>query len=354
MDRSSSRRSPGGGRPSNGRSSSRGRPATGGRSSDGRSGRPPRRSSGDDRPRRSSGDDRPRRSSGGGRVAPRRYEAEEREPRNEAERRRRAVRARGAGSARKDKEPTRVEREPDHWIDEGPIPGIRDAARDAADRGASVVRRRRDDRTELAPDVKARVEETVEPRRAVRLTDRLLQSQVALEAERFDDARRIARSLVKELGHVAAVHEVIGLASYRLGKWREAAAALEMARTLRERVEDLPVLADCYRALRRWTDVDEIWREIREISPSHDVMAEGRIVAAGSLAERGDLRGAIDLMQKAATIPRRVRPFHLKQWYVLADLYDRAGNLPKAREMFRRVALHDPDFSDVSVRLASL
>jgi tetratricopeptide (TPR) repeat protein len=144
------------------------------------------------------------------------------------------------------------------------------------------------------------------------------------------------------------------LSSYRLGKWREAAAALEIARSLRGRVEDLPVLADCYRALRRWAKVDEIWQEIREVSPAHDIMAEGRIVAAGSLAERGDLRGAISMMEKTAAIPRRVRPFHLKQWYVLADLYDRAGNVPKAREMFRRVAVHDRDYADVADRLASL
>jgi hypothetical protein len=39
---------------------------------------------------------------------------------------------------------------------------------------------------------------------------------------------------------------------------------------------------------------------------------------------------------------------------VLADLYDRAGNVPKAREMFRRVAVHDRDYADVADRLASL
>ncbi|MFZ9398387.1 MAG: tetratricopeptide repeat protein [Ilumatobacteraceae bacterium] len=284
-------------------------------------------------------------------MAPRRFEAEEREPRNEAERRRRAVRARGAGTARKDLEPTRVEREPEQWIDEGPT--VREAAVEATER-ATRAKTRREPTGELDPTVKATVEETLEPRRAARLSERLLQAQVALEADRFTDARRIARSLMKEMGHVAAVHEVLGLSSYRLGKWREAAAALEIARSLRGRVEDLPVLADCYRALRRWAKVDEIWQEIREVSPAHDIMAEGRIVAAGSLAERGDLRGAIAMMEKTAAIPRRVRPFHLKQWYVLADLYDRAGNVPKAREMFRRVAVHDRDYADVADRLASL
>ena len=164
----------------------------------------------------------------------------------------------------------------------------------------------------------------------------------------------MANSLLKEMSHVSAVHEVIGLSNYRLGRWREAAAALEIARSQRGRIEDLPVLADCYRALKRWTAVDEIWEEIKGISPAHDVMAEARMVVAGSLADRGDLKAAIDLMARTGTIPKKVREYHLRQWYVLGDLYDRAGDLRRAREMFGRVALHDAEFADVAERIASL
>jgi len=35
-------------------------------------------------------------------------------------------------------------------------------------------------------------------------------------------------------------------------------------------------------------------------------------------------------------------------------LYDRAGNVQKAREFFQRVALHDTEFADVSERLKGL
>jgi Tfp pilus assembly protein PilF len=100
--------------------------------------------------------------------------------------------------------------------------------------------------------------------------------------------------------------------------------------------------------------VDEIWAILKEASPAHDVMAEGRMVVAGSLADRGDLKGALQLMAKATEIPRRVREHHLSQWYVIADLYDKAGNVQKAREFFKRVALHDPDFADVTDRIKSL
>ena len=282
--------------------------------------------------------------------------AEEREPKNEAERRRAAVRARGGGQARKDVEQTRVEREPEIWIDEGPIRAAAESATERAGRPGPATKRVTTPRRpgELAPEVASKVEEVLEPRRAARLKERLLQAQVALEGERFTDSLRMARSLVKEMPQVAAVHEVIGLSSYRLGKWRDAIASLEIARTLRPRVEDLPVLADCYRALRRWTELDQVWAEIKESSPSHEVMAEGRIVYAGSLAERGDLRGAISVMTKVAAVPRRIHPHHMRQWYVLADLYDRAGDVQRAREMFRRIATIDPRFADVKARLASL
>jgi Flp pilus assembly protein TadD len=77
-------------------------------------------------------------------------------------------------------------------------------------------------------------------------------------------------------------------------------------------------------------------------------------VAACSLADRGDLAGAIRLMGRAADTPRRVRDHHLKQWYVLADLYDRSGDIVKARQLFGRVRALVPDYVDVDDRLRSL
>jgi hypothetical protein len=45
---------------------------------------------------------------------------------------------------------------------------------------------------------------------------------------------------------------------------------------------------------------------------------------------------------------------HLRMAYALADLYERAGDLPKARELFGRVAASDEDFVDVQARLRAL
>ncbi len=295
---------------------------------------------------------------GGRRSGPRREDFAPRGPKNEAERRREAVRSRGGGEVRKDREQTPVSREAETWVDEGRIEDdVRDAAEGAVRRGLAprrTVSARPKDEDELDPQTKADVAKVLEPVRANRLSGRLKAAQIALERERYSEAKRIAKSLTKELSGVAAVHEVIGLASYRMGQWRDATAALELARSIRLHIEDLPVLADCYRAQRRWNDVDAVWAELKELSPSPEVMAEGRMVAAGSLSDRGELKDAIELMLKVAAIPRRVHEYHLKQWYVLGDLYDKAGNVQKAREFFQRVALHDKEFADVSERLASL
>jgi tetratricopeptide (TPR) repeat protein len=141
-----------------------------------------------------------------------------------------------------------------------------------------------------------------------------------------------------------------------MGEWRKAVTELERARDLDGSLDHHPVLADSYRALRRYDKVEELWGELKEASPAPALMAEGRIVAAGALADQGDLRGALAIMAKGADTPRngKIRDHHLRQWYVLGDLHDRAGDVIDARRFFGRVAQTDPDFADVRQRLAAL
>jgi len=84
------------------------------------------------------------------------------------------------------------------------------------------------------------------------------------------------------------------------------------------------------------------------------VMAEGRMVAAGALADQDDLCGALALMEPATKRPKAVRDFHLRQWYVLADLYDRMGDPISARRWFSAITEFDDEFADVRDRLRSL
>jgi tetratricopeptide (TPR) repeat protein len=190
--------------------------------------------------------------------------------------------------------------------------------------------------------------------RLPRIENRVRDARAAFESERYRDAASILTRLASELPDAASVRELLGLTYYRMGQWKKAALELEAYRHLTGAVDEHPVLADCYRALRRWKAVDELWAELRTASPSAELVMEGRIVAAGALADRGRLDEAIATMRPAAREPRRVRDHDLRAWYVLGDLHDRAGDATKAAAYFRRILQRDATFADVPERLAAL
>jgi hypothetical protein len=190
--------------------------------------------------------------------------------------------------------------------------------------------------------------------RGAKLANRIADATYAYEKERYQEARRVLRTLAEEVPESAAVRELYGLVLYRTGQWSAAAKQLEAFREMSGSYDQHPVLADCYRALRRYDEADEVWNDLREASPSGDLVAEGRIVAAGCKADRGDLAGAITMLEKASRKVAKPQERHLRQWYALADLYERAGDVPRARDLFNRVASIDPDAFDVRGRLRAL
>ncbi len=190
--------------------------------------------------------------------------------------------------------------------------------------------------------------------RGAKLAHRMADATYAYEKERYQDARRILKSLADEVPGSAAVRELYGLVLYRIGQWAPAAKQLGAFRQISGSFDQHPVLADCYRALRRYDDAQEVWEELRAASPGADLVAEGRIVAAGCRADQGDLRGAIALLEKTARPMRRPQERQLRQWYALADLYERAGDMPRARDLFSRISAADPDAFDVRSRLRAL
>ena len=242
------------------------------------------------------------------------------------------------------------ERVTEQWIDEG---SVRDVASAAAARAGSVERPRREPRP-LDPDIGAELVDALGNQRGTRLSERLAQASEALDRERFDEARRISASIAKEAPTVAAVQEVLGLASYRLGRYKPAVAALQQAQELHENPALLPVIADAYRGLRRWAAVERVWNQIKAASPPQEIMSEGRIVMASARADQGDIAGAIAVMEDGRKPPKRVREHHLREWYVLGDLYDRLGETITARRWFGAVAQEAPEFVDVQERLRGL
>ncbi len=190
---------------------------------------------------------------------------------------------------------------------------------------------------------------------ADRAIERLARALHAFEAHRYSEARKLIMPLLSQVVSLAIVHEVAGLSMYRLGRWQDAADQLEIARGLKPgEVVNHPVLADCYRALRRYEKVTELWESMKLLSPPAALLAEGRIVAAGALADQGELQSAVRMMTHGTSDPHKVQEHHLREWYVLADLYDRAGDVASARRLFLKIQNSDAKFADVADRLNTL
>ena len=165
---------------------------------------------------------------------------------------------------------------------------------------------------------------------------------------------RIVRPLRESYPDVAAIRELLGLCHYRLGQFPAAAKELGHFADLTGSVDQHPVLMDCARSQKKYSRVESLWDELSVASPSAALVTEGRIVLAGSLSDRGRLRDAIALLERRGNGVQRPADHHLRLWYTLADLCERSGDLPRARELFDRVRKRDASFADVAERLVAL
>ena len=209
----------------------------------------------------------------------------------------------------------------------------------------------------LPPGIVDEISAAVGRARATRISERLAAAAEAYARDRYTEAARITRPLAQEVPESPATRELHGLVCYRLGRWREAITHLEAARALTGGDPDqVPVLMDCHRALRHHRRVEELWEELRIASPPSEVLVEGRLVRAETMADSGDVQGAIALLVAAGAARNLRSPAerHVRQWFVLADLSERAGDIPMARTLFARVLAADPELGDAGDRLRAL
>jgi tetratricopeptide (TPR) repeat protein len=191
-------------------------------------------------------------------------------------------------------------------------------------------------------------------RNANRALGTLMAAADAFANDREREALRILRPLREQLPDSPSVRELAGLCQYRIGNYAAAAKELEAYADLSDSVDQHPVLMDCYRAQRRWRKVDDLWEELAAVSPSAELVTEGRIVYAGALADQGRLPEALSVLRKRAERIKKPSDHQLRLLYALADLEERAGNLARARELFHQVRRSDAAFADVAERLAAL
>ncbi len=247
--------------------------------------------------------------------------------------------------------------EPDEWVLEAaPLRAQAGRAVARAAPGASA-KPRQGSRRRTPAAVSGELAKGFTERRLAKVEQQVAEAARAFERGRAQDAYRMLRPLAEEAPAVAAIRALTGLALYHLGRWKLAVGHLEAFAQLTGSLEQHPVLADAYRALGRHGKVESLWDELRQASPGAELVTEGRIVMAGSLADRGELAHAIALLERGpvAATPRRAPRLHqLRLWYALADLAERAGDTPKARDLFGRVAAVDPELADTAARLQAL
>ena len=194
----------------------------------------------------------------------------------------------------------------------------------------------------------------VDGQRGSRLERELAEAAEAYDGERFEQARKLLAPMAKDVPDAAAVRELLGLTLYRLERFDAAIEELEAFGRLTGAVEQLPVLADCYRAGQNWDAVEALSARLEESPAPREVKLEGRIVAAGALADQGRLVEAIDLLGTRRLFPKHPEDVDLRKAYVLGDFYERAGDVARARQIFTSLASESPGFVDVDERISAL
>lgn len=172
--------------------------------------------------------------------------------------------------------------------------------------------------------------------------------------EEYEDAARLAAEAKESASRSPRVIELLGLALYHSGQWKEALSELLTFRRLTASVEHNHVIADLYRALKRPDRALETTAEVSQADVTPETWVETMIVAAGALADKGDLNRAITMLARADPGPGAVESYFLRHWYARADLLERAGRKDEARNLWRKIVATDPDFFDAEERLAAL
>ena len=187
-----------------------------------------------------------------------------------------------------------------------------------------------------------------------KMRSRLADAAEAFDADRFKDADQLLASIETLTPGVPEVSELRGLSNYRLGKWKVALNWLEEFEESTGSIEQHPVIADCYRALKQWGRVEDKWLDVAEASPGPEILEEIRIVQAGALSDQGKVAEAIAFLEKAPRGKGKANIYVLRRMYVLGDLYERSGSIQNARSIYSAILGVEPQFGDVAERLSDL
>jgi tetratricopeptide (TPR) repeat protein len=164
-----------------------------------------------------------------------------------------------------------------------------------------------------------------------------------------------ARAARARAGRVAVVRESVGIAAYHAGEWAEALTELRTARRISGDPRNLPLLADCERALGRPERAVRLLNEPGVTKLDQATRSELLIVVAGARRDLGQPDAALAVLARGGLDPDRPRPGSVRLWYAYADALAALGRNDEAARWFAAAAALDPaGETDAAERAAAL
>lgn len=164
-----------------------------------------------------------------------------------------------------------------------------------------------------------------------------------------------ARAARGRAARVAAVREAVGVAAYYAQEWAEALTELRTARRISGDPRNLPLLADCERALGRPNQALRLLSDPDVARLDPETRAELFIVVAGARRDLGQLDAALAVLARGGLDRERPRPGSARLWYAYADALEAAGRVQEAATWFAASAALDVDGEmDAADRAAAL
>lgn len=164
-----------------------------------------------------------------------------------------------------------------------------------------------------------------------------------------------ARAARGRAARVAAVREAVGVAAYHAGEWAEAITELRTARRISGDPRNLPLLADCERALGRPKQALRMLTDPDVPRLDAETRVELLIVVAGARRDLGQLDAALSVLARGGLDRARPRPGSARLWYAYADALEESGQIQEAANWFAASAALDVDGEmDAADRAAAL
>lgn len=204
--------------------------------------------------------------------------------------------------------------------------------------------------TALPREVVAELKGVAHIGKADRVIELVEQAAQLIDEEAPAEAIALLERAKPDAPRSATVRELLGLAHYQLGRFREAVRELAAYRRMSGRHDQDHLIADAERGLGRPEKALQTINEIPLAELDEEARVEVRVVGAGALADLGRHDEAVALLQRGPVRPREVEPHHLRLWYALADALESAGRRRDARGWWDQIYAEDPEFFDVARR----